>query len=73
MGVTWLITLREGGQNRPWVLVALMYERVKLRNSGKIGLFHFFLSLHYQNNRFENISIFYLPLFNLVAKKPILR
>ena len=27
------------------------------------------LSLHHQNNRLENIYVFYLPLFNSVAKK----
>ena len=30
--------------------------------------FPFSLSLHHHNNRLENISIYYLPLFNSVAK-----
>ena len=35
-------------------------------------VFHFFLSLHHPRVHVENISIFYILLFNLVAKKPFL-
>ena len=58
-----------GWQNQPWVLGILINERVKLKKMEKIGLFNFFHSLHYPSNCFENISVFYLPLFNSVAKK----
>jgi hypothetical protein len=34
----------------------------------KRSFFFFFLSLHHPNIRFENILLFYLPLFNSVAK-----
>jgi hypothetical protein len=49
----------------------LIYEGIMLRKRGKIALFHFFLSLHHQNNPFENISIFYLPTPS--SQKTILR
>jgi hypothetical protein len=58
-----------GGQNRPWVLGILINEGVKLRKREKVGLFNFFHSLPYPNNRFENIYVFYLPLFNSIAQK----
>ena len=50
--------------NRPWVLrtqiplVCLTYN----------ACFSFFLSLRHPNNRFEHAAIFYMPLFNSVAK-----
>jgi len=50
-----------GRQNRPWILGTLIYEADKSR--------FFFCVLHHENNRLENTSIFYLPLFNAVAKK----
>jgi hypothetical protein len=52
-------------------------RRNEVRNMEKIGLndgFSFFpLSLHHSNHSLENIYIFYLPLFNSVAKKCILK
>jgi hypothetical protein len=36
------------------------------------GFKFIFVSLLHPNNRFENICILYLPLFNSVAKKTIL-
>ena len=51
------------------VLGILINEGIKLRKREKTGLFNFFHSLHYPNNHFENISVFYLPLFNSVPKK----
>jgi hypothetical protein len=65
MGINWLITM--GRQNQPWVLGTLIYEGVK--KEGEDRFFSFFLPLHHPNNHFENISIFYLPCFNSVAKK----
>jgi hypothetical protein len=63
----------EREQNRSWALGTLIYEGVDLRKRGKTDLFDLFLSLHHPNNRFENTPIFYLPPFNSVAKKTILR
>jgi len=63
-GTTSLITLGGGGQ----IDQELQFMR-ESRKRGKTGWFHFFLHLHHQNNRFENIYIFHLPLFNSVAKK----
>jgi hypothetical protein len=35
IGVTWLI-IWKGGQNRPWVLGTLIYERVKLERGERL-------------------------------------
>jgi hypothetical protein len=44
----------------------------QLKKQGVYCFVSFFLSLHHQNNRPKNISIFHLPLFNSVAKATIL-
>jgi hypothetical protein len=36
IGVTWLIILGGGVQNRPWVLGTLIYEGVKLQRAGRL-------------------------------------
>ena len=38
ISVTWLITLKGGGQNRPWASGTLIYEEVSRQKEGKIGL-----------------------------------
>jgi len=69
-GVTWLITLIGGGGTR---------SNVGMRNSGAPILGYVkcrcftSLSLHHPYNRFRNISIIYMPLFNQVAKKTIVK
>ena len=63
--VTWLMTWEGGGkiENGYWELRCLFSEPCKTR------VFSFFLSLHHQNNSLQNVTIFYLPLFNSVAQK----
>jgi len=67
----------DGGKrrhNHPWVLGTLIYEGVGLKKRGKMGLFHFCLSIHYPNNRFENISVFLFATFQLCSQKiPVLK
>jgi len=53
-----------GEQNRPCMLRALIYEGVKVKKRLKIWFCINLLSVHHQNNHFENIYILYLPLFN---------
>ena len=62
-GVTWLITMRGKIDHAP-----------VLRPVKRWSFFFpsLFLSLHHPNNRSENISIFYFPLFNSVAQKNFL-
>ena len=69
--VTFLMTLE--GRDWPWVLGTLIYEGIKLERGGRVVPFIFSLSFHHVNDRFENICIFSLPLFNSVAKKCFLR
>jgi hypothetical protein len=57
-----------GAAKSSTVIGTLIYERGKLEKGG-ILVYLFFLSLHYPDYRFENISIFYLPLFTSKAKK----
>jgi len=43
------------------------HASILLPVKGRFSLF--FMSLRHPNNRLENISVLYLPLFNSVAKK----
>jgi hypothetical protein len=69
IGVTWLITLGGGGgQNRPWVLGTLIYERDKFER----GEDWFEPVLHVHTLLSPTLTqFFYLPLFNSVAKKKL--
>jgi hypothetical protein len=75
VGITWLIILGGGGEVYAKSTMggrSFNLQRSQVKKLGKVGLntgfSFFFLSLHHQNNRLENISV-YLPLFNSVAKK----
>jgi len=69
----WLITVEGGkGQNRPWVFETSIHKGVKKRG-GRLVCFSFLSAFSPKNNRFENNSIFYLPLFNSVPEKSIPR
>jgi len=70
----WLIAVEGGkGQNLPWVLETSIYEGVK-KGGGRLVCFGLTADFSQKkNNRFENISILYFPLFNSVAEKSISR
>jgi hypothetical protein len=60
IGVTWLI-ISGGG--------LVLGNQMPMFCAGKMLNFHFFLPLHHPNKCFNNVSVFYLPLLNSIAKK----
>jgi hypothetical protein len=62
ISVTWLITLKEGGQNWPWILGTLFYKEVKFEGGRKWSIKRKFFI-------FFSLSVFYLTLFNSITKK----
>ena len=75
VGVTWLITLGEGGGNTAMGIRNFNLRSSQVAKVGKICLnvcFSFFPSLYHSYNRFENIYLFLFVPLQLSNKKIIL-
>jgi hypothetical protein len=60
-----------GGQTRPWVLGILIHEGVELKNTAKIGLFHFFCLHITQTTVLKTFLYSYLTFSTYQPKKII--